>query len=102
MSEHAWSEALALRYDGPVPPLAALPPDADAPRSERLANRKRWAWADVREDGRRLVAARRAFAATGDMAHRREWTRLRGRLRRSLTVWAAYRDLLAEEPPRRS
>jgi hypothetical protein len=96
MSEHASRAALALRYDGPVPPLAALPPDFDAPWPQQIANRKRWAWADVRDAGCAVLAARRAFARTGNMRHHREWIRLRGGLRRALRIWAAYRDMAAE------
>jgi hypothetical protein len=93
--------ALAARYDGPVPPLPSLPPDIDATPAERLAVRKAWAWDDVRRLARRMLRARRAFAATGRLAHHREWAGLRRNLARALRCWGCYRDMLREEAGRR-
>lgn len=93
METNARSAALAARYDGPVPPLASLPPDVDAPWAQRVASRRAWAWADVRRLGRRLVRARRAFAETGRLDHHRDWVRLRRNLGRALRCWACYRNL---------
>jgi hypothetical protein len=100
MSEPAQAAALARRYDGPIPPLASLPPDFDSPWPDRLENRRRWAWADVREVGHRMARARRAFAETSLIAHHREWVRLRRCLARSIHIWAAYRDLSRAETRR--
>lgn len=100
MSEPAQAAALARRYDGPVAPLASLPPDFDLPWPDRLKNRRCWAWADVREIGHRTVGARRAFAGTRALAHHREWVRLRRCLARSVRIWAAYRDLSRAETHR--
>jgi len=97
MSEPARAAALTRRYDGPLPPLASLPSDFDLPWPDRLENRRRWAWADVREIGHRTARAHRAFAGTRSLAHHREWIRLRRCLARSLQVWAAYRDLWRAE-----
>jgi hypothetical protein len=87
--------ALQQRYDGPLPLDAAFPPDWDRPRHEQIANRKRWAWSEVRRLGRRMVAARRAFRATGALAHHRDWARARGSLEHALATWACFRGWLA-------
>jgi hypothetical protein len=99
MTGYDHSHALAQRYDGPLPGLAALPPDADAPWPVRVANRKRWAAADIRLIGGQVLAARRAFAASGDMADHRAWVPRRAALGRALRAWAAWRDMVADETP---
>jgi len=84
--------ALERRYDGPVPPLAGLPPDADCDLETRLANRRRWSWRHVRAVGHELVGAGRAFRARGDIAAFRRWAGLRRDLAHALQSWAAFRD----------
>jgi hypothetical protein len=86
--------ALETRYDGPLPFNAAAPSDWDQPIQEQIANRKRWASAEVRRLGRRMVAARRAFRATGAIERHREWARVRGSLAHALATWACFRDWL--------
>ena len=85
--ERDWLLAAALerRHDGPPPPGAAVPADYAAPWAAQLANRRRWAWRDVRRIGRRLARAGRAH----DLA---QWRRLRRELAFALRVWRAWRD----------
>lgn len=82
---------LARRYDGPVPPLASSASDADEPLSVQWANRRRYAWMEVRDIGRQLVHHSRMFRETHSLSHHNEWKRLRKSLSRALTVWSAYR-----------
>ncbi len=92
MTGPATRAALHARYDGPVPPGASISPDADAPWVEQLANRRRWAWIEVRRLGHLMVQARRAFFDTHDIRHHDEWRRLRNRVDHPLQTWALYRD----------
>lgn len=85
-------DALERRYDGPVPPLAALPPDAACDLETRIANRRRWSWRHVRAIGHELVRAGKTFRASGDMAAFRRWAGLRRDLAHALQSWAAFRD----------
>lgn len=94
MNEAGMHAALDARYDGPSPLNAAVPPDWDRPRREQVANRKHWAWCEVRRLGRCMVAARRAFRATGTLAHHRDWATARGSLVHALATWACFRDWL--------
>jgi hypothetical protein len=95
MAEAGIYAALEARYDGPLPCNAALAPDWDRPEREQIANRKRWASAEIRRLGRRMVAARRTFRATGMLAHHHDWARARGSLVHALATWACFRDWLA-------
>ena len=95
MIEAGIHAALEARYDGPLPFNAAAPADWDRPRHEQIANRKRWAWSEVRRLGRCMVAARRAFRATGALERHRDWARARGSLVHALATWACFRDWLA-------
>lgn len=104
MTDMRLSDALERRYDGPIPPHAALPPDAGCDQKTQIANRRRWAWRHVRAIGHDLVRAGRAFRATGDMAAFRRWNALRRDLVHALQSWAVFRDwqaALATERPRR-
>lgn len=94
MVETGIRAALDNRYDGPLPFNAAVPPDWDRPRHEQIANRKRWAWCEVRRLGRRMVVARRAFRASGALAHHHDWARARGSLTHALATWACFRNWL--------
>lgn len=95
MLGHGRQAALEARYDGPLPFNAAASPDWDRPLREQIANRKDWASAEVRRLGRRMVAARRAFRATGVLERHREWARARGSLAHALATWIGFRDWLA-------
>lgn len=83
--------ALELRYDGPIPDGASVPPDYDRTWLEQLENRKRWSWLEVRRLGRLAARAHMDFCATGELRHRREWARLRRNLVFALRIWSAYR-----------
>lgn len=96
MNEPGIRGLLDARYDGPLPSRAALPPDWDRPQAERIANRKRWAWREVRRLGHRMVSARRAFRATGAEVDREDWLRARGSLGHALAGWAYFRDRLRD------
>lgn len=95
--------ALERRHDGPLPPVAALPPDYASPWPEQLLNRRRWAWRDVRRIGHRLVHAGRAARNGAGIYEYREWQRLRRELAFALRSWKCYRDWAgAVTPVRRS
>lgn len=94
MTDAAFHAALGVRYDGPRPPLTALPPDWSEPWPTQIANRKRWAWREVRRLGHQMVSARRAFRATGALTDHRSWVRARGSLSHALATWAQFSDWL--------
>jgi hypothetical protein len=98
-----WLEISSLerRYDGPLPPTASLPADYDAPWSEQLLNRRRWAWRDVRRIGRELARLSRALRRTAAARDCQEWRRLRHELAFALRTWKSYRDWTRETAPTR-
>ena len=86
-------DALERRYNGPIPPLAAMSADYDAEYAEQLRNRRIWAWAEVRRIGRDIVFASREFRANNDIKHYHEWVRLRRwHLRPALESWERWRE----------
>lgn len=85
-------EELARRYDGPLPPEAAVSFDAGEPWAVQLRNRRLLAWRSVRRIGHDCAFERRMMLATNSAVHLDRWRRLRGDLRHALESWAAFRE----------
>lgn len=83
---------LSSRYNGPIPPRAVLAADHDAPLPDQYRHRRLLAWIEVRSLGRALVFESRAFRETANIAHYREWQRLRKHLVFALRSWRTYRE----------
>jgi hypothetical protein len=92
LEEREIARALERRYDGPIPPVAAISADCAMPWAVQLRNRRAWAWAEVRRIGRLTARANRAFRKSGDKSAYRDWTRMRRELAFAVRSWACYRD----------
>lgn len=92
VNEWSHRSALERRYNGPIPPMAALADDHTALWAIQLKNRRHWAWADVRRIGKLAARTSHAMRETGDVRYYRQWQRLRRELAFALRVWRTYRD----------